>query len=329
MAKEKTDLQRLGIFKEMSYHTIDDPYVPFQSAPYVQRTNPRGVPPMYLSGGFSKKKAANSDGYFAPFESIHVGDGSLKYVDIMLQMRKDAKSKRIGRGEWIPNGPTKLRAGTGSLYGNLQERFDAFDPALKVVPKVHEPKNFYTSPGKKGTGYGYVDVCLNPFPNWQSGDSPVEVARQIYLSQTADHVAKLKGRHPFIPMCHSLDAFDKNPWAKGDPLAPGGPVSMTFGVAGFPKSMQIGPTFVPSHPAKKDGGMKDGTLSKFPEYSSEPYIQPSKIVKEDKSKFVGGQWIPNPGTALVIPTPSIVDKNTVLRINSKTRYTRHKVWDKC
>ncbi|KAA3680283.1 uncharacterized protein DEA37_0014849 [Paragonimus westermani] len=324
MAKVKPDLQRLGVFKEMSYHTIGDPYVPFQFTPYVQRTNPRGVPPMYLPGGYSKTKAANSDGYFAPFKSAHIGDGVMKYVDIMRQMRKVEKSKRIGQGEWIPSGSTKLRSGTGSLYGNLKERSDAFDPAVKVIPKLHEPRNFYTSPGKKGTGYGYVDVCINPYPKWQPDDNPVEV---VY--QRADHVAKLKDRRPFISTCRSLGAFDGNPWAKGDPLAPGGPIPMAFGVAGLPKSTQIEPIFVPSHPAKKDGGMKDGTLSKFPEYSSEPYIQPSKVIKEDKSKFVGGRWIPNPGTALVIPTPSIVDKNTVLHINSKTRYTTHKVWDKC
>jgi hypothetical protein len=34
------------------------------------------------------------------------------------------------------------------------------DDRLKGVP------NFLTSPGKKGTGYGYVDVTINPYPEY-------------------------------------------------------------------------------------------------------------------------------------------------------------------
>ncbi|GAA39001.1 upf0602 protein C4orf47 [Clonorchis sinensis] len=329
MQHEKPDLDRLGIFKEMSYITVGEPYVPPQSHLAMIRTNPRGVPPMYLAGGYSKSKAANADGYFAPFESIHIGDGNVRYADILRESRKQSKARRIGRGEWIPSSGPKLRSGTGSSYGNFQERYEAFDPARKAVPRVPELKNFYTNPGKKGTGYGYVDVCLNPYPSAAVGDSPGEIARRMYEAQVKDHIAKLKGRKPFISTCRSLDAFDGNPWAEGDPLAPGGPSTVKFGTAAFPKSMIIGPTFVPSSPAKRDGGKKDGALNPFPEYSSEPYVGLQGIHKEDKSKFVGSQWIPNPGTALVIPTPSIVAKNTMLHFNSKTRKNRQKVWDIC
>ncbi|CAH8593365.1 unnamed protein product [Dicrocoelium dendriticum] len=329
MESIKPDLQRLGIFKEMSYHTIGDPYVPFQSVIAAPRSNPRGVPPMYLSGGYSKTKSANSDGYFSPFISISIGDGGMKYAEIMRQHRKQAKAKRVGKGEWIPSSGTKLRSGTGSYFGNFQERFTAFDPTVRVAPKVPSLKNFYTNPGKKGTGYGYVDVCLNPYPKYETGDTAIDAARRMYQTQAAEHAAKVKGRTPFISTSRTMDAFDVNPWAKGDPLAPGGPTTIKFGIAAFPKSMQIGPTFMPSSPAKRDGGMKDGTLSKFPEYTSEPYVDPHRKTREDKSRFVGPQWIPNPGAALVIPTPSIVDKNTTLGINAKTRKFRHKVWSAC
>jgi len=34
------------------------------------------------------------------------------------------------------------------------------DDRLKGVP------NFLTNPGKKGTGYGYLNICLNPYPEY-------------------------------------------------------------------------------------------------------------------------------------------------------------------
>ncbi|CAL8077572.1 unnamed protein product [Calicophoron daubneyi] len=325
---QKTDLQRLGIFKELSYHTIGDPYVPpaLTMRPDVPKP---GLPPMYLAGGYTKTKAANSDGYFHPFQSILIGDGGLTYADIRRQQKKENKEKQIGQKGWIPSSGHKNRSGVGSSFGCFQEIYEAFDQTRKVAPYVSEKKNFYTSPGKKGTGYGYPDICLNRYPSWHQGNTVTDAFHRMYVEQTNYHMAKLNGRQPFVSTCRSLDAFDGNPWAEGDPLAPGGPSTVKFGIAAFPKSMQIGPTFIPSSPAKLDGGMKDGTINKFPEYTNDVYADPNRIIKLDKSKFVNGEWIPNPSTAVVIPQPSIVFKNTDLHINPRTRKFRHKVWDKC
>ncbi|TPP56691.1 hypothetical protein FGIG_10481 [Fasciola gigantica] len=325
---QKSDLQRLGIFQEMSYHTVGDPYLPFSDA-IRTKSDTKGMPPMLLAGGYSKTKAANSDGYFSPFESASIGDGRITYEDLQIQQRKANRAKIIGGQDWIPASGHKNRSGAGSSFGNFQEVCIAIDPARKVAPRIPEMKNFYTSPGKKGTGYGYPNVCLSPFPSWQAGNTSAEAERRIREQAQTEHIAKLKGRPPFISACRSLDAFDVNPWANGDPLAPGGPNVQKFGIAAFPSSMIIGPTFMPSSPAKKDGGMKDGTLSRFPEYTNDQYVDPNRVIREDGSKFVAGSWIPNPPTAVVIPQPSVVAKNVALRINPMTRRDRQKVWDLC
>jgi len=52
------------------------------------------------------------------------------------------------------------RSGIGSYYGTLSGPIAALSPQVKPSKEYKSPgKNLYTSPGKKGTGYGYVDVA--------------------------------------------------------------------------------------------------------------------------------------------------------------------------
>jgi len=53
------------------------------------------------------------------------------------------------------------RSGIGSYYGTLSGPIPALSPQAKPGKEYKAPgKNFYTSPGKKGSGYGYVDNLL-------------------------------------------------------------------------------------------------------------------------------------------------------------------------
>ena len=50
--------------------------------------------------------------------------------------------------------------GLGNYYGTLlgPGKMEAFSPATRPKGKKGETKkNFYTNPGQKGTGYGYVN----------------------------------------------------------------------------------------------------------------------------------------------------------------------------
>jgi len=44
----------------------------------------------------------------------------------------------------------------------------AFSPEVKDVEddRLRGVPNFLTNPGKKGTGYGYLDICFNPYPEY-------------------------------------------------------------------------------------------------------------------------------------------------------------------
>jgi len=50
------------------------------------------------------------------------------------------------------------RSSIGSYHGTLSGPVPAFSPQVKPPKEYKSPgKNLYTNPGKKGTGYGYVD----------------------------------------------------------------------------------------------------------------------------------------------------------------------------
>ena len=52
-----------------------------------------------------------------------------------------------------------FRCGIGSYYGTMSGPVAALSPQVKQAKEYKAPgKNFYTNPGKKGTGYGYVDT---------------------------------------------------------------------------------------------------------------------------------------------------------------------------
>ena len=57
------------------------------------------------------------------------------------------------------------RSGLGNHYGTLSGPVPAFSAQNKSAGAYKSPnKNFYTNPGKKGTGFGYLSVTLGQFP---------------------------------------------------------------------------------------------------------------------------------------------------------------------
>lgn len=60
---------------------------------------------------------------------------------------------------------TASRSGLGNHYGTLGGAVPAFSAQGKATGAYKSPnKNFYTNPGKKGTGFGYLSVTLGQFP---------------------------------------------------------------------------------------------------------------------------------------------------------------------
>lgn len=55
----------------------------------------------------------------------------------------------------------KTSGGAGNFYGTFGGKIEHFEPVTQPPKPYESPKkNFYTSPGKKGTGYGYLGVTI-------------------------------------------------------------------------------------------------------------------------------------------------------------------------
>ena len=62
---------------------------------------------------------------------------------------------------YIPSSPPKKSTGLGMHYGTLGGPIGSFSPGLKPEKEEKPPgSNFTTNPGKKGTGYGFIDVTI-------------------------------------------------------------------------------------------------------------------------------------------------------------------------
>ncbi|VDK35688.1 unnamed protein product [Taenia asiatica] len=316
----KPALRTLGVFSQLPYSS--DPYVDPDPYGYKGRTN-RGLRPMYCAGGHSKSRAANSDGYFESFKRIFEGEAFNDETALHRSWRRLNEARRLGK-EWVPSSSSRKRCGLGSPYGNFTAVIPAMGTEHTEIEKAPELHNFYTNPGKKGTGYGYPNVAINPLPEWKPGDGIHSDLNAVSVKELNErHQEKCLGRGVFVNQQPSGRAFGPNPYEGGDPLAPGGPPLQKFGVACFPKDLIIGPIFYPQNPGKLDGGCKAGTLNKWPEHVSEPYKEMAKVLQEQsifKSLEKGGRvWIPTSGTAIEKPSMSVVNKNVDLAINAVSR----------
>jgi len=235
--------------------------------------------PPFKSDGEMKARAANQDGYFdKEFKRVFEKEGPGRQ-SITIGGSKKGKDGRVKLEQppYVPPSPGKLNSGLGNYYGTFHGRWDAFDPKVRPQgPLIFQPTNFLTSPLKKGTGYGYLDVTLNKYPKYIS--SPYQPAT------TMANVVKGKatGREkisdsPFYSTIHEQEQFDNGdcyrpPKVQIKPPKPKKPL-------GFVPFKQEKP-FTPSNPGKKDGGCRAGGFSKWPDY------QPI-----DKWKRIGPEYL--------------------------------------
>ncbi|XP_069795644.1 cilia-and flagella-associated protein 96 isoform X2 [Narcine bancroftii] len=153
----KTDMERIGLFQEMPYVTVQDPYLngmpkPFNESAYKGKQ-------ILLEG--SKSKCATQAGYFdSEFMRIFENESYSDRIKLRRQERLKAAAKNLG-GVFIPSQGDKKPCGLGTYYGTIGGSFKAFSRLARPKPPfVPENKNFYTSPGKKGTGYGFAHLTI-------------------------------------------------------------------------------------------------------------------------------------------------------------------------
>ncbi|XP_061108284.1 cilia-and flagella-associated protein 96 isoform X2 [Conger conger] len=294
----KTDMDRVGLFKEMGYITIGDKYTVNTYRPFNESAHKNKQ--MVVSS--PKKKSGLQVGYFdAQFKRIFEKEASTDPVKLRRQYRMQQAKKNIGKA-FLPSNGEKKPSGIGSYYGTLGGPVQALS-ALQVQRKPYQSpgKNVLTSPPKKGSGYGYPNVTLSKRDTYST--DPYDRAREMMKKEIISDRTMMKGG-PFRLNLHPRDCFDGNPY-KLDKALP--PVKNTES-----KKAQVVP-FKPSSPSKRIGGMKAGTFDIYPSHSADPYIaRRSKSVTTNKD---GKIFHPSPGPK-TMPVSSIINVNVKKAINS-------------
>ncbi|WAQ97604.1 CD047-like protein, partial [Mya arenaria] len=284
----KADMDRVGLFQEMGYVTINDRYKGKGSATKGKQVLPGG----------SKTRSALQAGYFTDkFGRIMEGEAFTDPIKMRRQARLKESQKNIGKS-FLPSSGEKLMSGLGSHYGTLSGPISAFSPVSKPgKEKKSSSKNVITNPGKRGTGFGYVAVTIGKYPQYQ-GDN-YDMHKDLNRKEIAAHKNATKGGAFKLNM-HPRAYFDGNPY-NSDKLA------KRSSSATLPSKKDDSKPFKPSSPGKKPGGAKIGTFDPYPKHSDDPYkvkVQRSvNVVNKSGRTFMPSQ---GPKTR---PMVSIINAN--------------------
>ncbi|XP_055744505.1 UPF0602 protein C4orf47 homolog isoform X1 [Salvelinus fontinalis] len=295
----KSDMERIGVFKEMRYISIGDKYTPFIQRPCNESAQ-KGK--QILTGGATKKKSGLQVGYFdTHFKRVFEKEALTDPVRLARQYRSQQSKKNVGSA-FLPSNGEKKPSGVGSYYGTLSGPIQAMSP-MKVPRKLCKPsgKNILTNPPKRGSGYSYPNVTLSKVVPYSS--DPYDRANEMLKKETVSHKAMLKGG-AFHLNLHPKECFDNNPYKLDKPLPP---------LKRLEEKKRFVVPFKPSSPNKTIGGMKAGTFDIYPTHSADLYItRRSKSVTVNKE---GKVFHPSPGPKST-PVKSIISVNVNRAVHS-------------
>ncbi|XP_014787099.1 UPF0602 protein C4orf47 homolog [Octopus bimaculoides] len=300
------DMDRIGLFSEMSYITIGDTYNEQRPGPHIKGKN------FYVPG--VKKISATQAGYFTDtFSRIMEGEAYCDPVRLARQYSQKESKKNLGK-EFIPSSGFKTSCGVGSYYGTIGGPIPALSPTPKPAPPFKpSSRNIFTNPPKKGTGYGYAEVTLNPYPKYLS--DPISECKDDYMKEYKHHKTLMKNG-PFRLNMHPEEYFTVNPFK----VPSGITLSKPKSIDEKRKPLKPLKPFIPSNVGYKDGGMKAGTFERYPTHSVNEYVK----VKEGRPVHVvnksGNVFVPlKQGKSR--PTTSILQQNVLKAMNSQNYKT--------
>lgn len=295
-------MERLGLFSEMGYISLGDRYPKVD--PRSKVFNSSAFKGKQMLPGGSKTRSALQAGYFdTTFQRVLEGEGYSDSIKNRRKSRINETKKNISSKSWLPSSYTKKGSGLGNHYGTFSGWHDSFSPNLKQGKSYNTPgRNFTTTPGKKGTGYGYANVTFEKYTTHSV--EPFDRPREMRKLDVTDHKKRLKGG-AFKLNLHPKQFFDNNPYRLDKPLKVSN--STTSSTA---KSL-IKTPFRPSNPGKKIAGCKAGTFETYPKHSVDPYQPKTKSSIANTNKAI---FHPSPGPKST-PTRSTLDQNVVRSIN--------------
>ncbi|XP_018549878.1 UPF0602 protein C4orf47 homolog [Lates calcarifer] len=293
----KSDMDRLGVFKEMSYISIGDKYIsptnrPFNESAYRSRQ---------MQVGFARQRCAQQSGFFdKSFKRIFEREALNDPLKLVRQNRIQQAKKNLSKA-FLPCNGVKNPCGSGSYYGTLSGPVEAMSPLL-VARKAHRSpgRNIITSPPKKGSGYSYPNVTLSKTELYAS--DPYDGAKEVLKKEAASNRSKLRDG-PFKLNLHPRDYFQDNPYRSDKPLSPAQKRPLL--------AQKVSPApFKPPSPGKRIGGMKAGTFDTYPSHSADPFI-----IRRSKPTNQEPIFRPPPGPKST-PVRSIITANVNRSVHS-------------
>ncbi|KAL1516848.1 hypothetical protein ABEB36_000694 [Hypothenemus hampei] len=285
----KPDIERIGLFSEMSYMNGKG-YVPLFERHKLEKGK------NMLAGG-PKVKCDWQDCYFdKEFKRIFTGEA----LRGRGRKPKPLAFKNISERPFIPPSNMKWHSTPGDWYGTFQGNIEAFGNKLRPRPPFKsDGPNAFTSPGKKG-GYGYANICLNPYPEHS-------VEKYGIKPKYKQHGHPLDG--PLVVGMYPKAYFEVNPYKDPDKLKPG----PTY----IPPKERVFPVlppgkFIPTGPGKLPGGCKAGCFDKYPEHKADKL----KPIRKSKGNLAGIFYPPAYGDKTFY-TCSVINENLRFRINEK------------
>lgn len=296
----KNDMDRVGLFQEMGYITINDRY----RKPGSVQFNESATKGKQMLPGGHKTRSALQAGYFQDkFGRVLEGEAYSDPIKIRRQTRLKEAQRNIGKA-FLPSSGEKQMSGLGNHYGTLSGPISAFSPVSKPgKEKKSSGKNVITNPGKRGTGFGFVGVTIGSYPPYQS--DRYDRARELTKKEITSHKNATKGG-PFKLNMHPRAYFDINPYSS-DKLPKRG------GSATLPSKKDDSKPFKPSSPGKKPGGAKIGTFDPYPSHSADPYkVKVTRTINVVNKS--GRTFMPSQGPKTT-PMVSIINQNVMKSVN--------------
>lgn len=278
-----SDMDRLGIFQEMSYITINEPYISEKPGITATFTPGRNKGRQMFGAPFYQKSSLDQGYFQSPFVRIFEAEAYFNKAKALLAARNASENFRIGK-HWMPSGPAERLCGVGSDAGAFGKR-ERFDPSVKTPKGAagstgdKKEKLFLTSPGKKGTGYGYLDVCIGPYPAHEFESEQYHEQRR--MKERKAFAEAMQGRRPFNSSHPPRPFFSQPEFLDFNSIRP------------VPTKAVLKP-FTPTNPGKMPGGMHAGTFSPF-ERLSEPYAPSQSRYLKDVVNSEGKLFMPIQG----------------------------------
>lgn len=292
----KPDLERIGLFSEMAYMNGKGYVSPFPK--------PRNEKGRNIMGEGPKTKTAKQDCYFEKdFKRLFTGEA----IKGRGRKQPPSKFKNVSEKAFTSPGELKPISTPGDYWGTFEGHVEAFSNRRRPKPPFkREPRNAITGPGKKG-GCGYVNICLNPYP---------EHAKERYGAKAKykEYGRILNG--PMITSHYPSPYFDNNPFADPPKMKPG-PTYVR--PKEKPKPFISPGKLIPTGPGKRPGGCKAGCFEKFPEYKPTKYITIADLQKPKKQ--IGGKFLPQSTADTTFYTMSVINENLRFRMNEQNQET--------